>query len=176
MMFFLPLADLRQKKIDIFGNYTDITDEEVKEIPSCTMLSDAHIKRMVQEKIKLSYKGYSQKEIKTKAKESDLQKKIKPFILSETIDSVSLLLDVGVNKNYLFENNSISGYDWQLLAKTFLKENVQNLASALVFDSEADMFCVRSENKEALFEFSDAFHSMCENKTLMMKFLSRIKG
>ena len=40
-------------------------------------------------------------------------------------------------------------------------------------DSEAGMFCTRSDNKKALEKFAAAFHTACENETEMRDFFSR---
>ena len=41
------------------------------------------------------------------------------------------------------------------------------------FDSEAGMFCIYSENEEALAEFALAFKKACENTALISDLFSR---
>ena len=108
----------------------------------------------------------------------DIKEKIKPFTLCEHEDSASLLLDVGDYKNNIFEERSDegfegNGYDWASLATVFLEEKVNHLSKYIEFDPEGSMFCVYSENKQAIIEFAIAFHEMCEDDELMRELFSR---
>ena len=68
-----------------------------------------------------------------------------------------------------------SGYDWNALARVFIMEIMPELSGIIKFDSESSMFCVYSEEKEAVFKFAAAFHTMCENESLMKKLFSKAK-
>lgn len=166
------------KKIDVYGNTTIITKEEAKDMPHFGFLNDFHIKELVKSKINKEYTDPLESKIK-KVKNSDIADKIAPFILSESIDSVSVLLNVGSYKNHLFQeqlqNGCGNGYDWSALAKIFMKERLPDVKDAIHFDPEADMFCAYSENKKALIKFAAAFHEMCENEDGMRELLSHVE-
>lgn len=63
-----------------------------------------------------------------------------------------------------FEGN---GYDWESLAKVFIKEKCRDLSEKLEFDSEASMFCVYSEDDNALRDFICLFKNACEDEKLI---------
>jgi len=73
-----------------------------------------------------------------------------PFTLSEHEGISSLLLtDM---KWGAFEKEGFlgSGHDWNRLIRNLVKDKFPNRLKMLDFDSEADMFCVKSHNKEPL--------------------------
>ena len=163
------------KKMDIYGNETIITKEEAKSIQDFGFMNDFHIKELVKSRINKEYIDPFQSKLNENSS-TDTQERIKPFILSESKDSVSLLLDVGSYKNHLFQEHCLdcsgNGYEWTSLAKAFLNKNLPQIKDYIHFDSEADMFCARSENKKAITEFAVAFHTMCEDERLMKELLA----
>lgn len=79
----------------------------------------------------------------------------RPFITSEYEGSISLLLtDL---KWDAFEQSGFegNGYDWSRLIENMLKEKSPNILATLNFDSEADMFCVRSKNTKSLRQLAE---------------------
>lgn len=105
---------------------------------------------------------------------------IKPFFWVEHRNNVSVCLNVGeyktkifhVRKDDCFEGN---GYDWSSLAQVFLNELMPELANSVRFDSEADMFCAYSDDRDALKTFILSFKKVCDNKTLIEDLVSRVK-
>lgn len=81
----------------------------------------------------------------------DIKEKIKPFFLNESVDNISLILNIGSYKSDIFQERSSegscgNGYDWSSLAETFIKEKVPHLCNIINFDPEADMFCAYSND------------------------------
>lgn len=66
-----------------------------------------------------------------------------------------------------------NGYDWSSLARVFLDEKCPELREKISFDSEADMFCACSEDKEALADFIWHFRMACEDESLISDLFSR---
>lgn len=108
------------------------------------------------------------------------EEQIKPFGWYEGEEQASLTLDTAIA--YLedvFAKRSEegflgNGYDWESLAAVFLEEKCDpNLAEKLEFDSEAGMFCIYSNDKEALKEFAFAFHQACQDPVLIEDLFSR---
>lgn len=105
--------------------------------------------------------------------------KIAPFFWVEhDEESVSFCLTVGEYKQEIFamradEGFEGSGYDWNSLASIFLEEKVPELKGLVNLDSEADMFCAYSSDKEALAKFAIAFKNMCEDEVSIKDLFSR---
>lgn len=109
---------------------------------------------------------------------NDFEMKIQPFFWVESKMTASVCLSVGEYKAKIFqaredEGFEGNGYDWESLARVFVKEQVPELSEKISFDSEGSMFCVYSENKDALKEFILKFKDACENETLIMDLFSR---
>jgi len=105
------------------------------------------------------------------------EKEIAPFVWCKHEDSVSVILDVGIYKNEIFESRADEGfegggYDWASLARVFLDEKASYLKS-IKFDPEGSMFCVYSTNEEELKEFILAFKNACEDSELILDLFSR---
>jgi len=105
---------------------------------------------------------------------------IAPFIVVSYETGNSLLLDVGSYKNELFETRQDEGfegggYDWESLAKIFLKEKKPELADVIGFDSESSMFCAYSQDLELLKDFAISFHYACEDDDLIRELFSRVE-
>ena len=106
------------------------------------------------------------------------KEQIKPFFWVEHKKSVSVCLNVGEYKDEVFqtrENEGFegNGYDWVSLARVFLDELKPELVDLVRFDPEADMFCIYSDNKDALKAFITSFKNTCENETLIQDLFSR---
>lgn len=106
------------------------------------------------------------------------KERIKPFEWVQYKERFSVCLETGgylqdvfdVRSDEGFEGN---GYDWESLAKVFLEERCQNLSDKLEFDSEADMFCVYSEDDKSLQDFICLFKETCEDEKLIKDLFSR---
>lgn len=108
----------------------------------------------------------------------NFENKIMPFFWTEHEEMASVCLNVGEYCKDVFEIRASegflgNGYDWESLATVFLEEKTQNLIEEIQFDSEAGMFCVYSENKEALKKFVLEFKKACEDKKLIKDLFSR---
>lgn len=105
----------------------------------------------------------------------NFKKDILPFVWVEHKESVSVVLDAGEYLQEIFDAQDFegSGYDWEGLAKVFLDEKCSDLSEKIHFDSEAGMFCVFSEDTNALQEFICSFKEACEDRPLIQDLLSR---
>ncbi len=110
------------------------------------------------------------------------KKEIAPFFWIEAEgdqdedDYAQVCLNAGEYLQDVFDNCEGcegSGYDWESLAQVFLEEKCSDLQEKINFDPEADMFCVYSDDKEALADFILHFKKACEDKTLILDLLSR---
>lgn len=105
----------------------------------------------------------------------NLKKQILPFVWVEHKESASVVLDANEYLQEVFDAQDFegSGYDWEGLAKVFLNEKCSDLKERIHFDSEAGMFCVFSEDIEALQDFICSFKEACEDRPLIQDLLSR---
>jgi hypothetical protein len=103
----------------------------------------------------------------------EFEKDIKPFFFVDQGDkSLAFCLDVGEYKKELFELREKegfcgNGYDWESLAREFIKEKCPEITSKIDFDPEADLFCAYSKNKKILKKFALDFKNACENDELI---------
>ncbi|KQY79639.1 hypothetical protein ASD24_20115 [Paenibacillus sp. Root52] len=110
---------------------------------------------------------------------STLEKELAPFIFIDAqTGSYSVILNVGTYKQEVFESRADegfegNGYDWASLAAVFLEEKMPELVAVIHFDPEADMFCVYSDNKDALITFTRGFKQACEQHDLIHDLFSR---
>lgn len=108
-----------------------------------------------------------------------LKEELKPFYLVEhDSGNISLILNVGIYKEELFETRAEegfqgSGYDWYSLADVYLQERLPELVGVVRFDPEADMFCAYSHEREALMQFAIGFKHTCEDDKLIYDLFSR---
>lgn len=108
-----------------------------------------------------------------------LKEELKPFCLVEhDSGNISLILNVGIYKEELFETRAEegfqgSGYDWYSLADVYLQERLPELVGVVRFDPEADMFCAYSHEREALMQFAIGFKHTCEDDKLIYDLFSR---
>ncbi len=104
---------------------------------------------------------------------------VAPFILVEQDNGgMSVILNVGTYLAELFDTRADegfegNGYDWASLAAVFLEEQMPELAEAVHFDPEADMFCAYSGNREAILHFAAGFKKACEDESLIRDLFSR---
>ncbi|MEC0168291.1 immunity 51 family protein [Paenibacillus graminis] len=104
---------------------------------------------------------------------------VAPFILVEQDNGgMSVLLNAGTYLAELFDTRADegfegNGYDWASLAAVFLEEQMPELAEAVHFDPEADMFCAYSGNREAILHFTAGFKKACEDESLIRDLFSR---
>lgn len=90
-----------------------------------------------------------------------------PFTLSNHEKIFSLLLtDL---KWDLFEKNSFlgNGHDWNRFIENLLRDKLPNILPNLEFDSEADMFCVRSEDKSQLEKIATLIAPLYDNESAL---------
>ncbi len=69
-----------------------------------------------------------------------------------------------------FEGN---GYDWESIALVFLNEIAPELIECLEFDSEADMFCVYSDDYDRILDFADRFTEIVNDDDKLADLFSR---
>lgn len=91
-----------------------------------------------------------------------------PFTFSKTDNVYSLLLSNNMKWN-IFEKAGFmgSGHDWNRLIEALIREQSPEILSYLNFDSEADMFCVYSENLESLQTISKLVEKFYDDDKLM---------
>jgi len=107
----------------------------------------------------------------------NFEKEIAPFAWCDHGESFSVILEVGMYKNEIFESRADEGfegggYDWASLARVFLEEKVPHLTS-IGFDPEGSMFCAYSSNEEELKAFIQGFKNACEEPELILDLFSR---
>ena len=85
---------------------------------------------------------------------------IKPFNFYENTanEYYCITLYTGNYKFEIMEN----GNNWTALAIVFLKEIMPELLDDIEFDSEFNMFCAYSSNREALMKFALNFKKNCD--------------
>ncbi|MDR0267711.1 Imm51 family immunity protein [Paenibacillus sp.] len=109
----------------------------------------------------------------------NFKERIKPFrFIEHDSGNVSLILNVGDYKDKVFQMRADEGfegkgYDWGSLAMVFLEEKMPQLADTVHFDPEADMFCVYSDNREAVQSFAIGFKDACEDDAVIRDLFSR---
>jgi hypothetical protein len=109
------------------------------------------------------------------------ENEIAPFLWVEYDDNSGAGVCLNVVGRYLqdvFDTRSEegfigNGYDWGSLAQVFLEEKCSGLQSKIIIDSEAQMFCADSDNREALYHFILQFKKACEDKNLILDLFSR---
>lgn len=95
------------------------------------------------------------------------QQEIAPFYWVDGGGGASVCLDTGLGfLQAVFDRRAAegflgNGYDWESLARVFLDEERPDLRDKLDFDPEAGMFCVYSEDRDALAGFIRAFRQAC---------------
>lgn len=108
----------------------------------------------------------------------DFKEQIQPFFWVDHDKTASVCLNVGEYKADLFltreeEGFEGNGYDWASLAQVYLEEKQPELAESIDFDPEGSMFCVYSDDKQALKDFILGFKSACEEDALIRELFSK---
>lgn len=108
----------------------------------------------------------------------DINEKIYPFKVVEQDVGSSVILDVGVYKDDIFQTRADegfegNGYDWSSLAQVFLDEEMPELSDEIYFDSEAGMFCAYSDDSKSLEEFAVAFFEATQDDVKINDLFSR---
>lgn len=114
----------------------------------------------------------------------DLNKQLEPFklmVFDEGTEDVWATLVLWLNEDYkqnVFDTRQEegflgNGYDWNSLATVFLEEKMPELVDALLFDSEAGLFSIGSEDVEAVKKFAVGFKAMCDDESEITDLLSR---
>ncbi len=90
-----------------------------------------------------------------------------PFLISSFQRSHTLTLSD--MKWAAFEQHDFlgDGEDWALLIENLLTEKNPELLSKLTFGDETMMFCIRSEDKDALHEIAEMVFAFYEDETLL---------
>lgn len=108
----------------------------------------------------------------------EFSNQIAPFLWMEHEEEASVCLYAGEYLQELFdarrgEGFLGNGYDWESLARGWIREKAPELTDRIEFDSEAGMFCAYSEDREALRRFILGFKSACEDRDAIQDLLSR---
>ena len=101
------------------------------------------------------------------------ENKYYPFTISVTENTFSLLLtDL---KWDAFEKSCFmgNGHDWNRLIKNLCLDKQPEIIQNLEFDSEADMFCVRSQEEASLAQIADIASSFYDDENLLLKKISK---
>lgn len=97
-----------------------------------------------------------------------------PFVTSRHENSISLLLAQDLKWDAFEEKGFLgNGYDWTRLIENLLKEKRPELLSTLEFDSEADMFCVVSEEEEPLLQVAEIVSAFYDDEELLKEHISK---
>ncbi len=104
-----------------------------------------------------------------------IDKEYYPFKISKNGSDISLLLTDDGFKWDVFEKNGFlgNGHDWTRLIENLLNEKMPESVSALNFDSEADMFCVYSEDQSLLKEISKLVASFYDDEKKLVAHIER---
>lgn len=65
------------------------------------------------------------------------------------------------------------GEDWAMLIENLLTEKNPELLKKLTFGDETQMFCIRSEDKEALREIAELVFAFYEDKMLLNVYIAK---
>ena len=81
---------------------------------------------------------------------------------------MSVFLDTLLYKKELFMKRTDdgimgSGYDWEKVASILRQEAGADFAGEIYFDSESDLFCAYTDNRELLMKFVLKLKEACEN-------------
>jgi len=106
------------------------------------------------------------------------EKEISPFFWVGQSSDASVCLNAGEYLQEIFDTRADegfigNGYDWDSLAQVFLDEKCSDMQDSIKFDSEADMFCVYSDDEGALADFILRFKKACEDKAFISDLFSR---
>lgn len=106
------------------------------------------------------------------------EKEIAPFFWVDQSSGASVCLTVAGYLQEVFDTRAEegfigNGYDWSSLAQVFLDEKCSDLQGKINFDSEAEMFCAYSNDKDALADFILRFRKACEDIALISDLFSR---
>lgn len=93
----------------------------------------------------------------------------------------TVLLNAGIYRELFFrrhpeqfESDNGNGYDWELFAKMYLESCFPEMIGSIQFDSEADMFCMYSDQKSALEVFSQELKRVTDDLEIMEEVWSNI--
>lgn len=91
----------------------------------------------------------------------------RPFLFSSFQKSHSITLSDLKWSAFEVHDFLGDGEDWALMIKNMLTEKNPELLQKLSFADETMMFCIRSEDKEALHEIAEMVFAFYEDKTLL---------
>ena len=96
-----------------------------------------------------------------------------PFTVLKHEDSISLLL-TDLKWNVFEKANFLgNGYDWNRLIENLLTAKLPNTLSAIEFDSEADMLCIRSNKEEPLQQIAEIVSSFYDDENMLAEYISK---
>lgn len=113
--------------------------------------------------------------------DDQIEYQIEPFRIMKLNNGMfSACLDTMSYKKEIFSLRSGegimgSGYDWNKVAGTLLREYGICKSDSIFFSSEADLFCVYSKNLEILQELVTKMKKMCENETELKRIVMEMK-
>ncbi len=96
-----------------------------------------------------------------------------PFLFSSFKRSHSLTLSDLKWKAFEQHDFLGDGEDWALLLENMLSEKNPALLEKLTFGDETLMFCIRSEDKDALHAIAEMVHEFYEDETLLNACIAR---
>lgn len=110
----------------------------------------------------------------------NFEEDLSPFYIMKLENGMlSACLDTSTYKKEVFakrNNEGImgSGYDWEKAASILRHELGLDLFGEVYFDSEADLFCVYSNDTEKFMEFISKLKALCENDMKLEAVISKI--
>lgn len=110
---------------------------------------------------------------------NEFEKSLEPFSFEKKLRRIEVYLESGEYKRNLFElygEDGIegNGYDWEKIAKMFLKDSKPNLKNKIKFDSQADVFYAYSGDEDAMMNFITSFKYTCEDNSIK-EYILRLK-
>ena len=75
---------------------------------------------------------------------------------------------------FVAAGRSGNGYSWQSLAQHMLKSALQDVGDRTELDSEADMFCARSDDQEALGRLGGLLAEAVSNPRQLAKLIAAV--
>lgn len=111
----------------------------------------------------------------------EIRDKIKPFaIVDYDCGSTLCLYSVCDYKQELFDTRvddgfTGNGYDWTLLAKLFVEEEMPDIMDDIEFDPDADMFTVCADDAIILESFASKFKAALDDDDYIYALFKRVK-
>jgi hypothetical protein len=102
---------------------------------------------------------------------------IEPFVLVETSPGAfSLLLDDldELSGPFKAAGHAGNGYSWQAVAQQVVETSLSELEDRIDFDSEANMFCAYSSEREALARLAEVLAEVARSRKRLTQLIGSV--